>query len=76
MRFITQIVSGPVRRFAFIRPAGQYIIVDVSASGSEEWASQFSGESRWYPFEPSPDERATFARSWLESEEVRGGRHV
>ena len=76
MRFIKQIVSGSVRRFAFIGPAGQYIIVDFNPSGGEEWASQFSGESRWYPFEPSPDERTTFARSWLESDEVRGGCHV
>jgi hypothetical protein len=34
------------------------VIVDIDAAGQEEWADHYAGEVRWFPFTPSPEERA------------------
>jgi len=41
-----------------------YVIVDVSSDGSMEFWSQESGEVRWFPFDPAPEERAAAVSLW------------
>lgn len=42
------------------------IIVDVDASGHQEWSDQEPGEVRWYPHTPSDEERQML-KEWIES---------
>jgi hypothetical protein len=44
----------------------RYVIVDIFADGREDWAEQYAGELRWYPFAPSEADRE-MVRRWLRS---------
>lgn len=41
----------------------QFVILDVDENGNEEYASQEPGETAWYPFTPSTQERAVVRRA-------------
>jgi hypothetical protein len=41
-----------------------YVIVEVSSDGDMEFWSQESGEVRWFPFIPAPEERAAAVSLW------------
>ena len=42
----------------------RYVIVDRSEDGTLQFSSQEPGDVRWYPFEPSPEERAAALDLW------------
>lgn len=69
MRFISQTEIRGGRRFEFVARTGQYVLVDIGPAQREEWVSQFPGEPRWYPFEPTDEERVEFSRSRLQSDQ-------
>ena len=51
----------------------RYVVVDRSAEGALQFWSQESGDVRWYPFEPSEEERAAALALWCEGRENTPG---
>ncbi|MEO8368724.1 MAG: hypothetical protein ABI806_05965 [Candidatus Solibacter sp.] len=45
----------------------RYVIVDRSPDGGLHFSSQEPGDVRWYPFDPSPEERAAALDLWRSS---------
>ena len=47
----------------------RYVIVDRSPDGVLQFCSQEPGDVRWYPFEPSVEERAAALALWRSGNE-------
>jgi hypothetical protein len=56
-------------RFHYSRTDGNclhFVIVDIGPDGDEDWSEQESGELRWHPFRPAPEDRRLI-QAWIEA---------
>ena len=59
-----EISSTRLRYSKVVADCLRYVIVERSTDGVLRFSSQEPGDVRWYPFEPSPDERAAALDLW------------